>query len=98
MIGSYDKTARLWDLEAKDPGADPVVLRGHQAEVTAVAISPNSRGWLRNRGFLRVLCYNSTGQIDSFKSATWVPTTMARHRSTFGGGTFLHWFRCTTDR
>ena len=34
------------------------------------------------------------GQIDSFNLLTRVPTTMARQRSTFGGGTFLHWFRC----
>jgi WD40 repeat protein len=27
---SDDKTARLWDLSAKDPGANPVVLRGHR--------------------------------------------------------------------
>jgi WD40 repeat protein len=36
-----DKTARLWDLSAKDPAANPVVLRGH--DVTAVAISPDNR-------------------------------------------------------
>ena len=29
VTGSNDKTARLWDLSAKDPAANPVVLRGH---------------------------------------------------------------------
>jgi WD40 repeat protein len=28
MTGSVDNTARLWDLSAKDPGANPIVLRG----------------------------------------------------------------------
>ena len=27
MTGSEDKTARLWDLRAKDPAANPIVLR-----------------------------------------------------------------------
>ena len=40
-----DKTARLWDLSAKDPAANPVVLRGHEGSVSAVAISPDNR-WL----------------------------------------------------
>ena len=30
VTGSDDKTARLWDLSAKDPAANPVVLRGHE--------------------------------------------------------------------
>ena len=41
--GSWDQTARLWDLNAKDPAANPVVLRGHDDWVTAVAISPDNR-------------------------------------------------------
>jgi eukaryotic-like serine/threonine-protein kinase len=45
VTGSDDKTARLWDLNAKDPAANPVVLRGHEGRVFAVAISPDSR-WL----------------------------------------------------
>jgi WD40 repeat protein len=43
--GRWDKTARLWDLRAKDPAANPVVLRGHEGWVSAVAISPDNR-WL----------------------------------------------------
>ena len=31
------------DLSAKDPAANPVVLRGHEGPVNAVAISPDSR-------------------------------------------------------
>jgi WD40 repeat protein len=38
-----DKTARLWDLSAKDPAANTVILRGHQGQVDAVAISPDNR-------------------------------------------------------
>jgi WD domain, G-beta repeat len=41
--GSDDKTARLWDLSAKDPTANPVVLRGHDGVVNAMAISPDNR-------------------------------------------------------
>jgi WD40 repeat protein len=43
VTGSDDKTARLWDLSAKDPAANPVVLRGHDGPVNAVAISADNR-------------------------------------------------------
>ena len=43
VTGSDDNTARLWDLSAKDPAANPVVLRGHEGPVRAVAISPDNR-------------------------------------------------------
>ena len=43
VTGSDDKTARLWDLSAKDPAANPIVLRGHESAVEAVAISPDNR-------------------------------------------------------
>jgi hypothetical protein len=42
---SSDHTARLWDLTAKDPLANPVVLRGHEGSVIAWAISPDNH-WL----------------------------------------------------
>jgi hypothetical protein len=42
---SNDKTVRLWDLSAKDPAVNPVVLRGHAGRVNAVAISPDNQ-WL----------------------------------------------------
>ena len=45
VTGSSDKTARLWDLTAKDPAAAPIVLRGHERSINAVAISPDNR-WL----------------------------------------------------
>jgi WD40 repeat protein len=45
VTGSRDKTAQLRDLSAKDPGANPVILRGHEDVVYAVAISPDNR-WL----------------------------------------------------
>jgi WD40 repeat protein len=43
VTGSEDHTARLWDLTAKDPAANPVVLRGHEKGVSRVAISPDNR-------------------------------------------------------
>ena len=45
VTGSEDRTARLWDLTAKDPAANPVVLRGHEGAVYAVGISPDNH-WL----------------------------------------------------
>jgi hypothetical protein len=42
VTGSADKTARIWDLSAKDPAANPVVLRGHEDQVRAVAISEDN--------------------------------------------------------
>jgi WD40 repeat protein len=40
VTGSDDKTARLWDLTARNPSM--VVLRGHEDAVTSVAISPDN--------------------------------------------------------
>jgi WD40 repeat protein len=45
VTGSLDRTARLWNLRAQDPAASPVVLRGHENEVNAVAITPDNH-WL----------------------------------------------------
>ncbi len=43
VTGSEDKTARLWDLAAKDPAGSSVVLQGHEAGVIVIAISEDSR-------------------------------------------------------
>jgi WD40 repeat protein len=45
VTGSYDKTARLWDLNSKDPAANPIVLRGHEGSINSVALSSDNR-WL----------------------------------------------------
>jgi hypothetical protein len=45
LRGPTNSVARLWDLSAKDPAANPVILRGHEDEVRAVGISPDNR-WL----------------------------------------------------
>ncbi len=44
VTSSGDKTARLWDLTAKDPAVSPVVMRGHENPVTAVGISGQRPG------------------------------------------------------
>ena len=43
VTGSGDRTARLWDLKAADPAAQPIVLKGHERGVMAVAFSPDNR-------------------------------------------------------
>jgi WD40 repeat protein len=50
--GSDDATARLWDLAAKDPGAEPLVLAGHSGLVVSVAFSPDGR-WLATGSYDR---------------------------------------------
>ena len=45
VTGSLDGTARLWDLQAPDPGQTARVLRGHENVITAVAFDPQGR-WL----------------------------------------------------
>jgi WD40 repeat protein len=44
VTGSWDGTARVWDLTAKDPlAARLLVLRGHEEMILAVAISSNNQ-------------------------------------------------------
>jgi len=45
VTGSYDRTARVWDLTAADPAATSIALRGHERGITKVVISADSR-WL----------------------------------------------------
>jgi len=43
ITASRDNTARLWNLSAKDPAGNPVVLCGHEGPIRAVAISADNR-------------------------------------------------------
>jgi WD40 repeat protein len=43
VTASQENIARLWDLKAADPAAQPLVLKGHESLVTAVAFSPDNR-------------------------------------------------------
>jgi WD40 repeat protein len=45
VTGGVDGTVRLWDLTAKDPAANPVVLRGHRSAVTALGSARITAGW-----------------------------------------------------
>ena len=42
---SFDRTARLWSLSAKDPSLNPRILSGHEGYVYAVAFSHDNH-WL----------------------------------------------------
>jgi WD40 repeat protein len=43
VTAGSDGTARVWDLDAPDPAATQMVLRGHHDDVLAAAFSPNGR-------------------------------------------------------
>ena len=43
ITGGPDGTARLWDLTAKDPVANPYVLPGHTDAIRNVVFSPDNR-------------------------------------------------------
>lgn len=43
VTGSQDRTARVWDLTAEDVAKSPLVLRGHDDRLFAVAIHPEGR-------------------------------------------------------
>jgi WD40 repeat protein/energy-coupling factor transporter ATP-binding protein EcfA2 len=42
---SLDGTALLWNMQAGDPGANPLVLKGHTDGILSAALSPDNR-WL----------------------------------------------------
>ncbi len=45
IIGECDHSVRLWDLALADPGAPPLILRGHAADIRGLAFSSDGR-WL----------------------------------------------------
>jgi WD40 repeat protein len=40
-----DQTARVWDLRAPDPAAEPFIFRGHDGRILSLAVCPDSR-WM----------------------------------------------------
>jgi WD40 repeat protein len=42
-FGDRDPTVRLWDLTRTDPASEPMVLRGHQGPIGAVAFSSSGK-------------------------------------------------------
>jgi WD40 repeat protein len=62
VTGGEDRTARLWDLTAKDPAANPVFLSDREGlEITAVAISPDDH-WLVTGGYGKVRLWDLTAK------------------------------------
>ena len=45
VTGSEDSTARLWDLKAADPAAQPVVLKGHEVRLGRWPSARTTAGW-----------------------------------------------------
>lgn len=48
--GSYDGTARIWNLTSENPAASSVVLGGHDDKIQSVGLSPDGR-WLATGSF-----------------------------------------------
>ncbi len=46
---TWDTTVRLWDLTAPDRAVQPIILSGHEQDVTVVAFSPDTH-WLVTGG------------------------------------------------
>ena len=76
----FEDTARLWDLTAPDPAADPISLTGHHGPITSVAFSPDRRlvaigswnDWTGDRSLTRVwdLAGDRSQPVLEFEGAT----------------------------
>ena len=80
VTGGEDKTARLWDLTAKDPAAKPVVLGGHQERIWVVAISPRNRWLVTLDSEDRARLWDLTAEIRRLTPSSWLTAWGKRSR------------------
>jgi len=69
VTSSYDKTARLWDLSAKNPGTTAIVLRGHDDVISSLAFSSDNR-WLVTGGLMTARLWDLTAKDPSAKPSS----------------------------
>ena len=77
-----DATVRVWDLRARDPSGQHVILQGHELQVEAVAISPDGH-WLASGGQDRVIRLWDLRARDPATTARFVGTMSATLRSLY---------------
>ena len=70
LTGSYDNTARLWDL--KNPGSSPRVLSGHTDAIWSVALTPDGKWALTGS-------YDNTARLWDLTNPDSSPRVLSAH-------------------
>jgi WD40 repeat protein len=102
--GSDDGTARLWDLQAKDPNGEPRILYGHEAQVSTVAFSPDGERLVTGSGDRTARLWDASALLSSdltAEQAVAEPLVLRGHGASVWGVAYDpqgHWLATATEK